>query len=181
MEIVRRLDWPVGWKRAPKRREARFDMSYDRSVASLREEIRMLGGRDARLTHNPYARGADPGDTGVAVYFVLDGVPKNIACDEWLAVRDNVRAIALSIGAIRGLARWGASGMIDRAFAGFDALPAPRSCWDVLGVRPGASAADIETAYRRAAKLAHPDTGGSDSAMSELNAARDEAMRKVAA
>jgi hypothetical protein len=47
----------------------------------------------------------------------------------------------------------------------------------VLGVTPGASAADIAAAYRAAAKRWHPDVAGSDdvaaSRMAELNAAYD--------
>lgn len=35
---------------------------------------------------------------------------------------------------------------------------------EVLGVAPGASRAEVRLAYRRAAKLAHPDHGGSESA-----------------
>jgi hypothetical protein len=47
----------------------------------------------------------------------------------------------------------------------------------VLGVTPGASAADIAAAYRAAAKRWHPDVTGADEVaatrMAELNAAYD--------
>ena len=43
----------------------------------------------------------------------------------------------------------------------------------VLGVRAGASAADIREAHRRLAGTAHPDRGGTNDQIQELNAARD--------
>lgn len=157
-------------------------MTYDRAVASLKNEIRMLGGRNARLTHNPYNRGSDPTDAGVAVYFDLKGTGKVFACDRWDKVRDNVRALSLTIDAMRGLERWGASDLIERAFTGFDALPPPPpppSCWQVLDLPPTATRDEIERAYRAKAKSAHPDTGGSTAAMAELNRARTEALTAI--
>src|SRR3546814_19053229 len=75
------------------------------------------------------------------------------ACDRWDTVRDNVRAIGKTIEAIRGIERWGASDMMERAFSAFEALPAPGggvtlSCWSVLGIEPGSSLAELERAYR---------------------------------
>lgn len=45
----------------------------------------------------------------------------------------------------------------------------PRWC-DILGVEPTASKAEISAAYRGLAKIAHPDHGGSEDKMKELNA-----------
>lgn len=47
----------------------------------------------------------------------------------------------------------------------------------VLGVMPDATAAEIKAAYRTRAK-SHSDTGGSDTAMSRLNVARDQALKE---
>jgi molecular chaperone DnaJ len=47
-----------------------------------------------------------------------------------------------------------------------------RSHYDVLGVTPTASTKDVQSAYRRLARLHHPDVSGSDSSsieMAELN------------
>ena len=56
-----------------------------------------------------------------------------------------------------------------------------RSLYDVVGVGAGASAQEIRAAYRRAARDAHPDLGGSDAAFRRVNAAyevlRDPARR----
>ncbi|HEV2820805.1 MAG TPA: DnaJ domain-containing protein [Solirubrobacteraceae bacterium] len=54
----------------------------------------------------------------------------------------------------------------------------------VLGVAPGASAADLAAAYRREAKRWHPDRGGGEDAqhrMAAVNAAYEELRRSTAA
>jgi DnaJ-class molecular chaperone len=55
--------------------------------------------------------------------------------------------------------------MVEQAFTGFVALPAPKSPWDVLGVQPGASQEEIETAFRAKAKKLHSDHGSGADAM----------------
>jgi hypothetical protein len=56
-----------------------------------------------------------------------------------------------------------------------------RTYYQVLGVVETASAKEIRSAYRAAARRAHPDAGGSEGAMQELNVAwnalRDPARR----
>ncbi len=53
--------------------------------------------------------------------------------------------------------------------------------WAVLGVPPGSSDRAIRAAYLRLSRIRHPDMGGSDGAMQELNAAYEAALRFVAA
>jgi hypothetical protein len=48
-----------------------------------------------------------------------------------------------------------------------------QEAYDVLGLRPGASDADIREAHRRLMRGAHPDAGGSDWLASRINQARD--------
>jgi DnaJ-class molecular chaperone len=45
------------------------------------------------------------------------------------------------------------------------------SPWEVLGVQPGATAEEIKTAYRAAAKQSHSDHGGDEGAMVMVNRA----------
>jgi curved DNA-binding protein CbpA len=51
----------------------------------------------------------------------------------------------------------------------------------VLGVNRFATLEEAEIEYRRRAKVAHPDNGGSAEHMAELNAAIAEARRSQAA
>jgi hypothetical protein len=50
--------------------------------------------------------------------------------------------------------------------------------WDILGLRPGSSPEDIKSAYRRKARQYHPDHGGSDEAMKQINAAKAALLGK---
>jgi hypothetical protein len=88
-----------------------------------------------------------------------------------------MRSLVLAIEAIRSIERHGGSTMMERAFSGFTALPAPKSCWEILGLSPGATAQAIEAQFRAKAKTTHPDLGGSDAAMAELIAARNDALK----
>jgi hypothetical protein len=116
-------------------------------------------------------------DPGVAVHFIHNDRQLVIACDRYRSPGDNLRSISLAIAAMRQLARHGGGAIMDRAFTGFVALPAPKTCWEVLGVPKGVSRDEITHAYRVKAKAAHPDNGGSNNVMAELNKARDEALR----
>jgi hypothetical protein len=107
------------------------------------------------------------------------------ACDRWDRAQDDIYAIAMTIEALRGIERWGSGSMVEQAFTGFVALPPPRSVstdpWELLGIRPGATEAEIDAAYREKAKKAHPDApGGSVEAMQALNEARVVVKGKAA-
>jgi hypothetical protein len=62
------------------------------------------------------------------------------------------------------------------------ALPAQESTpwWQVLAVPRTATRVEIETAFRSLARERHPDRGGSEAMMSELNVARDQALKAAA-
>jgi curved DNA-binding protein CbpA len=45
--------------------------------------------------------------------------------------------------------------------------------YQVLGLKPGATEADIRAAHHRLMRAAHPDSGGSDWLASRINQARD--------
>jgi len=48
----------------------------------------------------------------------------------------------------------------------------------ILGVAPNASQAEIQAAYTRLMRLAHPDKGGTSGLAAQLNAARDRLLGK---
>ncbi|MDP3852903.1 DnaJ domain-containing protein [Phenylobacterium sp.] len=48
----------------------------------------------------------------------------------------------------------------------------------ILGVSPDASAEEIQAAYSRLMRMAHPDKGGTSGLAAQLNAARDRLLKK---
>lgn len=116
-------------------------------------------------------------DAGVAVYWKdSKGQRRCMAIDRYDRIADNLAAIAATIEAMRAIERHGGAEILDRAFTGFAALPAPAvqdAPHEVLGVEPNASRSEIEYAYRRLAQQSHPDVGGSHDAMTRINTARD--------
>lgn len=133
----------------------------------------------------PRAGLSEPSDPGAAVYFQLDGVPYCLPCDKYTRVADNLAAIAAHIEASRGIERWGVGSSND-IYAGFLALPetaGPSTAgtwWDVLRVSHTASPEEINAAFRRLARTAHPDAGGSTEQMAALNEARAQGMKQNA-
>ena len=186
------LYWPEGWNRTTTSRiylqgSQPFAQSRDR----LLRELRLLGAKQVVLSTNvplrrdglPYADFRRPADPGVAVYFDYRKRQMCFACDRYAWIEDNVRAIALTIEALRGIERWGASDMIERAFRGFTAIPetASRAWRDVLRFDRNAmiQLADVDDRFRRLAHERHPDHGGSDNEMRELLQAREDAKREL--
>lgn len=184
------LSWPDRYPRTTDRRRAPFKTSFDRAVRGLFSELKLLGAPDwnvilstnipVRRDGRPYAQMSNPKDPGVAVYFRFNtgGKQMVLACDKWQRVEDNIRALELTVEAMRGMDRWGCSDMLERVFQGFTALPAPegeKAWWEVLGVAPGSDPAFIEDTYRRKMRTAHPDAGGSTQEAQALNRAIEQA------
>lgn len=121
------LYWPEGWKRTDRyrRTNSRFKTGFAVARDQLMDEIRRLGGRQIVLSTNiplrndglPYASAKEPDDTGVAVYFSYKQKSMCFGCDRFHYVKENIQAIAKTIEAIRGIERWGASDMMERAFS----------------------------------------------------------------
>jgi hypothetical protein len=184
------LSWPPGFPRTriPKR-HAQFDqvLTFGRARDQMIEELKRLRATDIVISSNiPLRKDGIPTadfqrriikDHGVAVYFRMKDKPRVLACDRWDRIEHNVRAITLTVEALRGLDRWGASDILERAFMGLTALPAPEQWWDILGVPPQQDIAVIEAVYKSKMRQAHPDNGGSHEKAQKLNWAIAEARR----
>lgn len=118
----------------------------------------------------------EPDDPGVAVYWGNGKQSRCMAVDRYDRVADNLAAIAATLEAMRAIERHGGASILDRAFTGFVALPAPEQWFTILGVSAHASRDEIEDAYRRLAMKHHPDRGGSAAEMARINAARDDGL-----
>ena len=188
------LQWPAGVPRtAPyARKDAPFTTTLAISRDDMAREVRLMGGSLPVISTNvalrrdglPYSGQRTPDDPGVALYFQRRGKSMVFACDRWRKVEHNMRAIVKTIEALRGIERWGSADMVEQAFSGFVGLPAPsKTEWwrEVLGLPAGpVTAAEIDAAFRARAAAAHPDTGGSDVAMANLNRARADAKASIA-
>lgn len=205
------LQWPAGWPRTPPA-ELRYGRFGTRKASTaynghsaitiaeatkrvLAELSRMGIARDdivistnllLRLDGLPRSGQTAPRDAGAAVYWTTaKGERRVMAIDQYDRVADNLAAIAATLDAMRAIERHGGAQILDRAFTGFTALPAPsaRRTWrEVFGFREGqlVSMAALKDQYRRLARAHHPDrAGGSDAAMSELNVALTEAEEEI--
>jgi hypothetical protein len=197
------LSWPAGWPITDvyERRDGKYNFrkpggafwTFAQARDALLDELRRLGARDVVLSCNitPDRHGRiiepsrRPADQGIAVYFTLDGQPKTMARDTYQRFEENMRALTLTIEAMRAIERHGGGQMMSRAFAGFAALPPPmvtpprRPCWEILDIKPTSSPTEIRAAYRQRARVCHPDAGGTSEQMTELQAAFEEAMKEA--
>lgn len=173
------------------------DISISDATQRLLRELERMGVREydvvistnlqLRLDGLPRSGQAQPADPGAAVYWRARGQDRCMAIDIYDRVEHNIAALAATIDAMRAIQRHGGAIIMDRAFTGFTALPAPivagmkrpwREVLEIDGITPTAEL--IERAYRVLAMRHHPDReGGSDAKMAELNAARDEALGEI--
>ena len=170
-----------------------FTPSFAKARDELMRELDRLGARRPILSTNipvridglPYANMREPADPGVAVYFEHKGKPMCFACDQYRTARENVRAIGLTIAAIRAIERYGSSDMMERAFRGFTALPehAGQHWREVFEIPHDAKPThdDIDKHFRALAHVYHPDKGGTMEEWQRLVLARENAMKDIGA
>lgn len=200
------LAWPEGWKRTPSyaRKPAAFGTrrhspnkthqsltvsdGAERVLASLaamgieRQDIVISTNLRTRLDGLPRSNESRPNDVGAAVYWETSKHERRVmAIDRYDEVADNLAAIAATLEAMRAIERHGGAMILERAFTGFDALPDPnnRDWRDVLGVDKATDLAAAKAAYRRLAGENHPDRGGSEARMADINRAWDDAQKAL--
>jgi len=202
------LQWPEGWPRTPwgQQRYSNFgskkgaatrvtDITVAEAVHRVLGELGRMGvdRRDIVISTNlalrqdglPLSRQAAVRDAGAAVYWqTRKGDRRVMAIDQYWKVEENLAAIAATLDAMRAIERHGGARVLERAFTGFTALPAPttaRTWREVLGFGASTPSRDeLRRRFRSLAAVHHPDrNGGSDAAMSELNVALAEAEKEI--
>ena len=134
----------------------------------------------------------DDDDTKARIVFDRNGKRYVFECDNYERKLDNLRASQLTISYLyRALESYGVSQdtisydkVLDNFLLGFEATPdddvlklTSSSAWyDILGVKPDASVADIRNAYKSLAKVYHPDNGGDSKEFIRLKNAYEEAI-----
>jgi hypothetical protein len=190
------LRWPDGWPRTPSyKRESdnRFGGSGRITVGRARDlligQLRLLPATEIVVSSNVpvkadgllYADNKRLEDPGIAVYFKFKKKSLVMARDAFTSVAGNLRTLGLAVEHLRGLERHGGSFMFETAFTSFLAIAPPnwKKPWrEVFGIKPDWQG-DITALYREKARERHPDHGGSDVLMAELNVAYGEARREL--
>ncbi len=181
------LAWPAGVPRGRMRERSRFKTrTFAAAERELLAELERMNAKQCVVSSSVVDRSSQgtSGDPGVAVYFHRRNEAHVMACDTYDRASDNAYALAKTIEHLRGIERNGAASLGAQAFSAFKALPSSgdpsqpkaRHWRDVLDVPDsiGNRTLELELAelhYKRATAKAHPDRGGSDEAMAELNGA----------
>ncbi len=209
MNIEPLMKWPE--KPTEERRKAPFKATWADTLTLLSFELDKLSARDVTLKtmHSPEDFRIDgklrsdtraPEHPGVILTFEkFEGwddetqqsrfVAMRLPCDTFSYWKDNVRAVALALEALRKVDRYGVKS--GSQYAGFKALPAgdftvemtPELASDFIakaagmGNVPSIATSIIqnvvfgESVYRTAAKLLHPDKGGNPEEFKKLESA----------
>ena len=187
------LKWPDGWPRAKhnwRESDNRFrGVSVGRARDQLMDELRLLGATDIVVSSNVpvkadgllYSDNKRLDDPGIAVYFKFKKKSLVMARDGFTSVAGNLRSLGLAIEGMRQMHRHGGDLMLEKAFDGFLAIAPPdwKKPWrEVFGIKADWSG-NITELYHAKARERHPDAGGSDTLMAELNVAYEEACREL--
>lgn len=188
------LQWPQGFPRWQRGRGgSAFRTDFEGALRNVRKSLEAFAKDSGKSITNPVLSsnidlnpltentGKRPADPGVAVWFTWDGLQVCIPVDRYDTPAANLQAIHHIIESRRVELRHGTLALVRATFTGFTALAAPvgKHWSDILQVGRNASRDVIEANFKRLSKDRHPDKGGSVDAMSELNGARDTALREI--
>lgn len=170
-------------------------VTIDEGTKRIVGELRTMGVRDGQWVIStdlelrndglPRSNQLAPADPGAAVYWTRKGKQQVMAIDIYDRVADNLAAIAASLSALRAIERHGGAQILDRAFEGFTALPAPDH-FDphaIFGFPRSSNLRftrdTITSRYRELAKTCHPDAGGDAEDFKRLQRARDALLKEA--
>jgi hypothetical protein len=172
--------WPGKPTPSYAQKSAPFRATYIKTLDLLEKELDYLFAKET-LIQGHWRRedirndgwpksSARPSQSGLILTFQSRGSSMSFPCDRFNAWEDNLRAIALSLEALRMIDRFGVT-RNNEQYKGFAALPAAdpnqertiaiaffskATGWSEDQVR-----SDLQGAYRLAARMFHPDSGGS--------------------
>lgn len=174
------LSWPAGYPVTNNRQPSSFKVTFLKARDEMINEFKLLLGDTRSLViscNMPHdTKGVLTGKSplmypnpGVAVYFTFNGEEKVIACDHWRHLHENIRAIGITVSALRSLERQKCTQILSRAMGDMKALPQNAGAsngawWDVLCVKETDLISVIKERYNDLIKIYHPDkpTGNKD-------------------
>lgn len=158
-------------------------VNWSSTIETLERELEQLGADDVLLQMEVTKRDirndgwiradARPKGPGIILTFESKHGPLSYPCDTFTDWQANVRAVALSLEALRKVDRYGVTRRGEQ-YSGFTRLAAKidGGPHEVLAKHSGLTEdevrADPKRAYRRAAMNTHPDRGGSGSDFSDV-------------
>lgn len=186
-------EWPAKPTAAAQRKSrASFRAGWNDTLVLLEDELDKLRATDVvvsaalapsdiRIDGWPRANAAAPRHPGVILSFASTHGPLRYLTDRYEFWQHNLRAIALGLGALRAVDRYGITERGEQ-YVGWKAIPqtttsradAKAVLFRIAG-ETSPSALDEKAIYRKALIAAHPDHGGSR----ELLEAVQDAGRKL--
>lgn len=190
------ITWPGARTKFP--RQSPFGSDWRATMNLLDKELRQLDAKhlviEVDCDESQIRRDGQPRadarmrSPGVILSFDSRHGPLRYACDAFLAYRDNIRALALGLEALRKVERYGIATRAEQ-YTGWKALPSgialgagPMSRAEATAVLADlaggfydgvdSSPETIKAAFRHALKLHHPDQGGARAAFDALERAR---------
>lgn len=199
-------DWPEGLKTGPigewpgamtpRRTISPFSANLTSTLTLLKRELRELGAKNVemliavppgafRQDGRPYAN-AKPEHPGIILSFDTKAGHLSYPADQYTTWQDNLRAIALSLDALRKVDRYGVTkrGEQYRGFLAIEARPAGMvtseeqalrfiGAWARLEhpVSPATIKANLRQNLRLAQRYSHPDGGGTAEGFQQVTAA----------
>lgn len=128
--------------------------------------------RGARLT----AQWQEEQDRNVILSFNMPGGKHvNLSMSKQNRAVDNLRVLYLAVEDMRMNEKRGIAEVVQSAYMQLGEGTTERNPYEVLGLMSNAPLEVAEASYKARVKVAHPDAGGSDEQMKELN----EAIKKI--
>lgn len=191
------LQWPGEKTPVNRRTKSRFDSPYSKTLDLLERELKNLAAREI-LVQAYFTRenirndgwpksNARPSEPGVILTFESRKKTMSMPCDRFKDWESNLRAIALSLQALRTVDRYGVTRNGEQ-YTGWQQLPPAPDPGQPMSVREAASVIGLESgvqpdlilafpnhyqhALPLAIKNAHPDKGGTSYRFQRVMTAR---------
>lgn len=159
-----------------------FRAAYSETLKKLETELHLIGAYNIllqvdipaskiRQDGSPYANAPEPYEPGVILSFDSEHGSLSYACDTYDLWKANLRAIVLTLEALRAVGRWGASTHGEQ-YKGYTAIPADHAS-DAMTTEDARSLLQRHGGYREAVLSLHPDHGGSPEEFMRVQRAKE--------